>query len=460
MVSAPVMPENHYSRRAVHMDNFRYNRWCNMNPIKELPERPKLMVLSPERILPPEYGGALRSANLIVGLSQAFETLVIVPQRQQEIEEASYSHPELNVAKWISSVDYLPERPLSIYEKVARRLDLRHERRLRQRWDGVCRDWFFGPLRSWNWVLRRMVAEFEPDVVMMEHSRHAAGLDFIRRLRPGIFRVINSQNVESDLVRQLLPESLSQSDRNKIVSEIEKFERSMTHRCDLLWSCSADDQERYRKIGVSCKHWGVVPNGVDVNATVYWDDRRADGPPKILFAGTLCYEPNIWGIHWFNQNVWPLLKYHLPDIRWHIVGRAPSDCVRRIAEQDASIELFSDVPSMVPFLRDATVGICPLFSGSGTRLKILEAFSAGLPMVATRFGAEGIDATSEEHLLLRDTPAEFARAIVDLIQNSDQAQRLSINARQLAVTRYKWSAIAESAGRQLRMLVEQSKGDR
>jgi glycosyltransferase involved in cell wall biosynthesis len=395
-----------------------------------------------------------------MGLSKAFDTLVLLPQSRNEIDAAMHSHPALNVANWMSSVDYLPRSPLSVYEKVVRRLDLWQERRLRERWKGRCRDWFFGPLRSWNWVLRRVLAEFEPDVVMIEHTRHSAELDLIRQLRPNIVRVINSQNVESELVRQLLPESISRAESSKIVSEIEQYEVAMTHRCDLLWSCSIDDQKRYRRIGVACKHWGVVPNGVDVNATGYSHDRRTDGPPTILFAGTLCYEPNIWAVQWFNQNVWPSLKDRVPGIRWQIVGRAPTDSIMEIVRLDSSIELFADVPSMEPFLRNARVGICPLFSGSGTRLKILEAFSAGLPMVSTQLGAEGIEATSGAHLLLRDTPAEFESAIVDLIREPDQAERLRINARQLAVTVYDWSSICDVAARQLLDLVEQSRSNR
>lgn len=295
--------------------------------------------------------------------------------------------------------------------------------------------------------------ETAPDVVLIEHTRHSASLDTVRRLRPEALRVVNSQNVESDLVRQLISTTIPESRRQLILKELEDYERALDQRCDVLWSCSALDLERYRQLGIRRPASGVVPNGVDTQATPFLESKPKSERPQVLFTGTLCYEPNVNGIFWFHREVWPILKALVPQVRWQIIGRAPTPPIRNLADQDQSIDLAADVPSVQPYLEQADVGICPLFSGSGTRLKILEAFSAGLPMVSTRLGAEGIDAVPGEDILIADDPAGFASAIARLLQNPGEAERIRQSARRLAVKLYDWNSIADKAAWQLNDLL-------
>ena len=416
-----------------------------------------MLALSPEAIVPPLYGGALRSANIILGLANVFETTVLVPQSQPDIDAAIESNPRLGTVCWKSIWNHSGRRPVSLLKKLRRRLDIRREEQLRRRWQGIYRDWYFGPLYSWNTILEQIISETAPDVVLVEHTRHSASLDMVRRLRPKALRVVNSQNVESDLVRQLIANSIPETRRQLIIKELEDYERALNRRCDVLWSCSEPDQERYRELGITRPASGVVPNGVDTQATPFLAAKPKSQPPRVLFTGTLCYEPNVNGIFWFHREVWPILKTLVPQVRWQIIGRAPTQSIMNLAEQDPAIDLAADVPAVQPYLEQADAGICPLFSGSGTRLKILEAFSAGLPMVSTRLGAEGIDAVPGEDILIADNPAEFASAIARLLQNPSEAERIRQNARSLAVKLYDWASIAEKAARQLNDLLCQNK---
>lgn len=231
----------------------------------------------------------------------------------------------------------------------------------------------------------------------------------------------------------------------------------MNNLCDLLWCCSLQEQERYRAMGITKAAIRLVPNGVDTEAIPFKESRMRKNEPIVLFIGTISYQPNQDGIHWFHTMVWPGLKARFPGIKWFIVGRFATSDVLALSETDQSIEVHADVASTQPFLDMADVAICPLMTGSGTRLKILEAFSAGVPMVSTHLGAEGIEAKHAESIYLADTPKEFEAAIAKLIESPDQADSIRRAARHIVETKYEWVGITSEAIRDLLIRLDASK---
>jgi len=388
-----------------------------------------------------------------MGLAQHFATTVVLPQSNEGIRRVVEQRPDLSGVQWVSSFQGLGQRNRSLVDRVRNRIDCWRESRLRARWTGVGHNWAFGPLSSWYEVLGDVISNGQPDIVMVEHTRHAATMAWLKHRCPRACLVVNSQNVESDLLRQIIPSAVPGKKKQNWIREVESNERNLGKYCNLLWSCSEQDQDRYKKLGVNCRNWGVVPNGVDVIATPFRNSNVAHTESRILFIGTLCYVPNEQGIAWFNRTVWPILKASVPGIKWRIVGRAPSPAVRDLAVLDGSIELYADVPSTQPHLAVSQVGICPLHSGGGTRLKILEAFSAGLPMVSTTLGAEGIDAVPSKHLKIENDPQAFADAIVGLLTDSNMAEEMRASAREFVVGKYVWEVILDQAATQLKDLL-------
>jgi glycosyltransferase involved in cell wall biosynthesis len=198
-------------------------------------------------------------------------------------------------------------------------------------------------------------------------------------------------------------------------------------------------------MGITKAAMRVVPNGVDTEAIPCKESSTRTSGPIVLFIGTISYQPNQDGIHWFHTMVWPGLKARFPGIKWLIVGRFPTSDVLALAETDHAIEVHADVASTQPFLDMADVAICPLMTGSGTRLKILEAFSAGVPMVSTQLGAEGIEAKHAESIYLADTPKEFESAIAELIESPDKADSIRRAARHIVESQYEWAEITSDA---------------
>jgi sugar transferase (PEP-CTERM/EpsH1 system associated) len=192
----------------------------------------------------------------------------------------------------------------------------------------------------------------------------------------------------------------------------------------------------------------VIPNGVD---TSYWSAKeiaeagrqisQRDPKPTVLFVGSMDYHSNIDAVRWFSRVAWPEIARNHPDLEFTIVGRDPAPAVRALASE--RIHVTGTVDDVRPFYASAVVAVVPLRSGSGTRLKILEAMAAGVPVVSTPMGAEGLEVEHDVHLLLADTGPEFAAAVRHLTSSAETRSRLSQSARALVCRTYDWSAIGE-----------------
>jgi glycosyltransferase involved in cell wall biosynthesis len=180
----------------------------------------------------------------------------------------------------------------------------------------------------------------------------------------------------------------------------------------------------------------VVPIAIDVDDLAYAP--RTDEAGHVLSVATMFYPPNVEGVAWFAREVFPAIRQRRPATRFLIVGSRPPASIRRLATGDSGVVVTGYVAELEPFLRQSAVLVVPLHAGSGMRVKILEAFARGIPVVSTTIGAEGIDARPGEHLLIADEPAAFAEAVGRLLREPDAGERLARAARRLVEARYDW----------------------
>ena len=198
----------------------------------------------------------------------------------------------------------------------------------------------------------------------------------------------------------------------------------------------------------------VVPNGVDNEFF------RADDPiPRceragVLYVGTMDYEPNVDGALFFCRAIWPRVRRRLPATTLTIAGANPGAEVVELARLPG-VHVTGFVDDIRPHFWQSSVCVVPLRSGGGTRLKILEAMAAGLPVVSTTIGAEGLDVRDGEHLLIADEPNAFARAVIRLLGDSALGARISATARRLVEARYDWKMIAGQLDRVYQTVAEQ-----
>lgn len=185
----------------------------------------------------------------------------------------------------------------------------------------------------------------------------------------------------------------------------------------------------------------VLANGADTRSPVL--SLRPD-TGRILFAGLLNYRPNQDAVGWLLKEIMPLVWEERPDAKLVIAGADPGP---EMATEDQRVELFANPPDMEAVAAGCSLLAVPLRQGSGTRIKILQAFAWGLPVVATSVAREGLEGEDGFHLWVRDQPADFARALLD---SAAGWHKLRQNARVLCERRYDWQRIWQQLEDELR----------
>lgn len=184
----------------------------------------------------------------------------------------------------------------------------------------------------------------------------------------------------------------------------------------------------------------VIPIAVDAAALP--PVRRTPGSQNVLTLGTLHYPPNADGIRWFLNEVFPLIRRQVPGVTLTIVGKnPPQDFLQIAAREPEAVRVTGYVPDLTPYLEQAGVMVVPVRAGGGMRVRILEALSRGLPVVTTTVGLEGIEARPGYHVLVEDTEDQFAKAVVQLLQDPSLQEKLSQNGRRLIEERYDWQVV-------------------
>ncbi|HEX7974235.1 MAG TPA: glycosyltransferase family 4 protein [Anaerolineales bacterium] len=170
------------------------------------------------------------------------------------------------------------------------------------------------------------------------------------------------------------------------------------------------------------------------------------GLKDVLHLGTMFWPPNIEGVLWFAQQVWPLVRTRLPEATFTIAGKNPPPEVKALEGSkdkgsDTGVRVLGYVSDPAPVLDGAGAFIVPLLSGGGMRVKIVDAWRWGLPVISTRIGAEGIEYKEGENVLIADQPADFADAVVKVLNEAGLAQQLRENGRRWVETHYEWRTI-------------------
>jgi glycosyltransferase involved in cell wall biosynthesis len=258
-------------------------------------------------------------------------------------------------------------------------------------------------------------------------------------LCPGVPLVIDLHNVYSTLVHRTGTESRRPYSwyLHREAQLLAQVERRAVNRASLVLAVSDQDAKHFRSLGA--KNVCVVPNGVDCQLYERLPIAAANAAPVILFVGAMSWPPNVSAARFLARDAFPAIVKQFPAARLRIIGRDPTPEVVNLARLPG-VEVLGRVADMVPHLEHAHILAVPLEAGGGTRLKILEAFAAGIPVVSTAVGLEGIAAEPDREVMVSER-ATFAETIVELLRDPDRASRMGTAARELARRRYDWSVV-------------------
>jgi polysaccharide biosynthesis protein PslH len=265
--------------------------------------------------------------------------------------------------------------------------------------------------------------------------------------------VLFQHNVESALWRRMAV--IASNTAKRLVYQLEfqkmlRYERSALGKFDHIIAVSEHDRQQFLAMASDCCV-SVVPTGVDTQKYLPAPPATAN-PPRIVFTGSMDWEPNIDAVTYFCSDVFPNIRAEFPSVVFQIVGRNPHSSVEQLASD--SVEVTGTVPAVSKYLREASVIVVPLRIGGGTRLKIFEAMAVGKAVVSTSIGAEGLDVQGGRDLILADDAKSFAKSVCLLLRDAQARRRYEEAAAKLAA-QHDWSNIERLFSR---ILTEVSSG--
>ncbi|HEY3248934.1 MAG TPA: glycosyltransferase family 4 protein [bacterium] len=381
-------------------------------------DRPRVVMLAPERPDPPTSGGQLRMRQHIAVLrALGWDVRVVAFIDPVTPDDAAPGGP------WMEMYPVERESPLRRYLRLARAVGTRRHPRV---------------IRLQPLVERALasIVAWRPDLVVLEYSLFAAFLPLLRRALPGIPVIVDAHNAESALLAEFA-RSLD-GGRVRWMNRMRgwwmiRIEATMLPDADEIWVPSDADAAALRSLGAA--RIQIVPNAVDTDAYL----PVADAPvPRLVFSGTMDYPPNIDAATWLCERIMPIVWRDVPAAQVDLVGKSPA-AIAHLAGPAVAVTGF--VPDPRPHLAQATVIAVPVRIGSGTRLKILEALAMEKAVVTTRKGCQGLDVADGTHLVVADGADAFAAAVIALLRDPDRRRRLGSAGRRLIVDRYSWRAV-------------------
>lgn len=243
--------------------------------------------------------------------------------------------------------------------------------------------------------------------------------------------VMRAQNVEQAIWQRLAQQAtgLRRMALRHVAHSLGKWETAHLDDCDALVPIAEEDAHAFRALGAT-RPMFVLPCGVEASEI----DARVDRH-RVYFLGSMLYRPNQEAAAWLAKDVWPRVIALEPRARLTIAGSSFPPTLRD--EFAASgIDVATDIPDIRAFAAPFRAMLAPLFSGSGMRIKVLEAMAMGKPVIATPLGAGGIDVTPGEDILIASDPDALAQLVVRVMNDDALAERIGRAARALVVERY------------------------
>ncbi len=268
------------------------------------------------------------------------------------------------------------------------------------------------------------------DLAVIEHFWCAEYLDVIGRVSDRV--ALNLHNIESVLHETCAAAEggLAGFAHRRFAAHSRLLEREWLPRFDSVLTPSADDARRLTESANVI----IYPNAIPMTPM----PNRVE-EDVIAFSGNLEYHPNRTAVQFFAREIWPTLSRNNPKLKWRLIGMNP-EAIRRDIKGLERVETTGPVADAVSELAAATVVVAPLRSGSGTRLKIIEAWAAGRAVVATKLGAEGLPITDRKEIYLADKAEDFIQSIEDLLHAPVVRMKLGKACRCLFEHYFSWVA--------------------
>ena len=245
-----------------------------------------------------------------------------------------------------------------------------------------------------------------------------------------------------------IPERMSTHERNPLkrwafrreARALARYEAQAYQRFDhVVFVADEDRQVLQEQMSIKDSQFTTIPICVDPEEKPLIE--RVQHPRAVTHLGTMFWPPNVEGVLWFAHKVLPRVLAQVPEAQFVIIGKDPPQKVRDLDLQARNVQVTGYVPEPAPHLAETAAFIVPLRAAGGMRVKIVDAWCWGVPIVSTSIGAEGIAVRDGENILIADTPDTFAQAVVRVLKDPTLGERLRQNGRRWVEERYNWRRV-------------------
>jgi sugar transferase (PEP-CTERM/EpsH1 system associated) len=391
----------------------------------------RVLFLSPRQCWPPQSGAKLREYYLLRALALECDV------EYAYFSEANASAVSPEDLSFPVSVHAVPKPPMY---------------RPTQLLQGLLGPW---PLPVVNYTapamqetVRRIASGKQFDVIHLDSIHMVRYGAMLQVAGSNAFIVYDWHNIESEAMQRYGETVDSLPHRTYAALTARKLaclERRILRESAGHVVCSSREREQLLDIVPSARV-ATIENGVDCAYFARPEDSAASSSasPHFIYVGSMDYFPNIDAVTHFAQHVWPAVRKQTPDAKLSIVGARPVPAVQALSEIPG-ITVTGTVPDVRPYYHDATASIVPLRTGGGTRLKILESMAAGVPVVSSTLGAEGLDVLPEADILIAepDDATRWATLLAELATSPPRREALASNALRLVRERYDWPILGQ-----------------
>jgi sugar transferase (PEP-CTERM/EpsH1 system associated) len=377
---------------------------------------------------PLNSGGRIRTFHLLKHISQVHRVTLITAV-ESAVEARAAAALEERLPQVTLRLARVPPR-----NTVARRA----VRALRSPIDPLPYTWAGYRHPRFTGNLRRALAEERYDLLHCDHTQVAHAV-LALETPP---RLLNAHNVDSVLIERLAAVERRGWRRTLLGWQARKVaaaERRTYPAFDGALAMSEVDRVHIERLAAGRPVW-TIPNGVDVG---WFEPTQTEPEPGLMvFSGAMDWMPNVDAVEFFAREILPRIRRRRPESRLLVVGRDPAPAlVARLT--GAGVEFSGTVDDVRPHLARCRLFVVPLRVGSGTRLKILEAWAMGKAVLSTALGAEGLPARDGENILIADTPERFAERAVALLEDVGSSKRLGGAGRQVVEETFSWKRIGD-----------------
>ncbi len=378
--------------------------------------------------VPLDFGGRIRSFQMVKELARRHPVTVLT------FYPAVENDPHQEIAPLFEELITVPlqlpeKRSTGEYLDYLRLLPARHAYSMQK---------YYRP------ELRRAVAELFSrksfDAIICDFIYPAGVLDWKSETPIVLF----THNVEAEVWERQY--RVSKDPISKLMFGLEyvrlkRAERYYAERAARVLAVSESNRRFFGRYVGGAEQVTLVPTGVDTD--YFRPAPKASRDRHLVFTGSMDWAPNHDAMEYFDREILPLIRVEEPEVEIWMVGRNPPASLSRLVKGDSKVHLTGRVEDVRPFIDQSSVYVLPMRTGSGTRLKVFEAMASGKAIVSTPVGAEGLPVTHGENLMLAAEPAEFAKAVIQLIRDAELRRHVEVGARALVERGFSWRAATD-----------------